>query len=128
MPETTPHIDDLPALPRDQSGPVFQEPWQAQAFALAVHLSAAGHFTWQEWVEVLSQQIKTAQAQGDADLGDTYYRHWLAALEQLCAARGLVGTQDLQRRTEEWRRAYLNTPHGQSVALSAAGKRARRQS
>jgi nitrile hydratase accessory protein len=128
MPETTPRIDDLPALPRDQSGPVFQEPWQAQAFALAVHLSAAGHFTWQEWVEVLSQQIKTAQAQGDADLGDTYYRHWLAALEQLCAARGLVGPQDLQRRTEEWRRAYLNTPHGQPVALSAACQRARRQS
>jgi nitrile hydratase accessory protein len=128
MSETTPRIDDLPALPRDQSGPVFQEPWQAQAFALAVHLSAAGHFTWQEWVEVLSQQIKTAQAQGDADLGDTYYRHWLVALEQLCAARGLVGIQDLQRRAEEWRRAYLNTPHGQPVALSAACQRAQRQS
>jgi nitrile hydratase accessory protein len=128
MPESTPPIDDLPALPRDQNGPVFQEPWQAHAFALAVHLSAAGHFTWNEWVAALSQQIKTAQVQGDADLGDTYYWHWLAALEQICAVKGLVGVPDMQRRTEEWRRAYLNTPHGQPVALSAAFRRTRRES
>jgi nitrile hydratase accessory protein len=127
MPENPPAIDDLPALPRDQGGPVFKEPWQAQAFALAVHLSAAGHFTWGEWVAVLSQQIKAAQAQGDADLEDTYYRHWLAALERLCAAKGLVETQDMRRRTDEWRRAYLNTPHGQSVALAAAFRSIQRQ-
>ena len=119
MPEHTQPIDELPALPREQSGPVFKEPWEAQAFALAVHLSAAGHFTWNEWVAVLSQQIKAAQAQGDPDLGDTYYRHWLAALERLCTAKGLVNIQDMQRRTEEWRRAYLNTPHGRPVALAA---------
>jgi nitrile hydratase accessory protein len=127
MPEDPASIDDLPALPRDQSGPVFQEPWQAQAFALAVYLSAAGHFTWGEWVAVLSQQIKAAQAQGDADLEDTYYRHWLAALERLCAAKGLVETQDMRRRTDEWRRAYLNTPHGQPVALAAAFRSIQRQ-
>jgi nitrile hydratase accessory protein len=128
MPENPPAIDDLPALPRDQGGPIFKEPWQAQAFALAVHLSAAGHFTWSEWVAVLSQQIKAAQAQGDADLGDTYYRHWLAALERLCTAKGLVDTQDMQRRTEEWRRAYLNTPHGEPVALAGAFRSIERQS
>ena len=128
MPENIPAIDDLPALPRDQGGPVFKEPWQAQAFALAVHLSAVGHFTWSEWVAVLSQQIEAAQAQGDADLGDTYYRHWLVALERLCTAKGLVDIQDMQRRTEEWRRAYLNTPHSQPVALAAAFRSIERQS
>ena len=128
MPEHTQPVDELPALPRDPSGPVFKEPWEAQAFALAVHLSAAGHFTWSEWVAVLSQQMKTAQAQGDAYLGDTYYRHWLAALERLCTARGLVDTQDMQRRAEEWRRAYLNTPHGQPVALAAAFRSVRQES
>jgi nitrile hydratase accessory protein len=116
------YIGDLLALPRDQDGPVFSEPWQAQAFALAVRLSESGTFTWSEWVEIFSQEIQRAQAQGDADLGDTYYHHWLNALERICAAKGLVGREDMQRRRAEWRRAYLHTPHGQPVELAAAFK------
>jgi nitrile hydratase accessory protein len=123
MSESLPSLDALPALPRDQEGPVFNAPWEAQAFALAVSLSEAGYFTWTEWVEVFSRQIQFAPAQGDPDLGNTYYQHWLAALEQICAAKGLVGVADRQRRTEEWRRAYLNTPHGQPVELAAATQR-----
>jgi nitrile hydratase accessory protein len=122
MTDTAIAIDDLPALPRDQEGPVFNEPWEAQAFALAVRLSEVGCFTWSEWVEIFSQEIKTAQKQGDPDLGDTYYHHWLNALERLCAEKGLVGHEDMSRRQEEWRRAYLNTPHGQPIELSAAFK------
>lgn len=122
MTDTAIAIDDLPALPRDQESPVFNEPWEAQAFALAVRLSEVGCFTWSEWVEIFSQEIKTAQKQGDPDLGDTYYHHWLNALERLCAEKGLVGHEDMSRRQEEWRRAYLNTPHGQPIELSAAFK------
>lgn len=113
-------IRALPMLPRDQDGPVFNEPWEAQAFALAVRLSEAGCFTWSEWVAVLGQEIKAAQAQGDPDLGGTYYRHWLNALERICVDKGLVGRDTMHRRTEAWRRAYLHTPHGQPVSLSAA--------
>ena len=122
MKDSATTIADLPALPRDQEGPVFNEPWEAQAFALAVRLSEMGYFTWAEWAEVLSQEIKAAQARGDPDLGNTYYQHWLNALERLCAAKNLVGDADRGRRKEEWRRAYLNTPHGQPIELSAALK------
>jgi nitrile hydratase accessory protein len=121
MPAPTVAINDLPALPRDREGPLFNEPWEAQAFALAVRLSEAGYFTWSEWGAVLSQEIKAAQARGDPDQGQTYYHHWLNALERLCADKGLVGREDMRRRTEEWRRAYRQTPHGQAVELSAAG-------
>ena len=121
-------IDNIPALPRDQEGLVFNEPWEAQAFALAVRLSEAGCFKWSEWVETLSQEIKAAQERGDPDLGDTYYHHWLNALERLCAEKGLAGREQISRRKEEWRRAYLNTPSGQPIELSAASKEDQRDS
>ena len=99
---------------------MFNQPWEAQAFALAVRLSQAGYFTWSEWAAALSREIATAQQRGDPDLGDTYYHHWLSALERICAAKDLVGDADLDQRKEDWRRAYLNTPHGQPVDLGAA--------
>lgn len=114
-------LDDLPALPRDADGPVFREPWQATAFALALQLHDAGHFTWPEWAATLGAEIRAAQAAGDPDLGDTYYLHWLAALERLAAAKGLADTTALAERKAAWRRAYLATPHGQPVALTAGG-------
>jgi nitrile hydratase accessory protein len=120
--DTATTITDLPSLPRDQEGLVFNEPWEAQAFALAVRLSEMGYFTWTEWAETLSQEIKAAQARGDPDLGNTYYQHWLNALERLCAAKNLVGYGDMSQRKEEWRRAYLNTPHGKPIELAAAFK------
>lgn len=116
-------INELPALPRDAEGPVFNEPWQAQAFALAVQLSASGYFTWPEWVEVFSQAIKAAQVHGDPDLGNTYYQHWLEALERICTDKGLVAQAALKQRKAAWRRAYLNTPHGQPIVLSASLRR-----
>lgn len=115
-------IYDLPLLPPDMEVLVFNEPWEAQAFALAVCLSEAGCFTWSEWAESLSREIKAAQERGDPDLGDTYYQHWLNALERLCAEKKLVGHEDMSQRQKEWRRAYLNTPHGKPIELSAAFK------
>ena len=121
-------VHDLPALPRDREGPVFKEPWEAHAFALAVRLSEAGWFSWTEWSAALSQEIRAAQARGEPDLGPAYYRHWLGALERLCAEKGLVSGVDVQRRQEEWRRAYLNTPHGRPVELSVGVQEVRPES
>jgi nitrile hydratase accessory protein len=76
-------LENLPGLPLDAGAPVFKEPWEAKAFAMTIALHDRGLFTWPQWAEALSQQIAQAQAAGDADLGDTYYQHWLRALESL---------------------------------------------
>jgi len=119
---TDPAFPQSPEIPRDDEGPVFQEPWEAQAFALAVRLSEEGCFSWSEWAAVLSEEIKAAQERGDPDLGHTYYQHWLNALERLCAKKGLITASETQRRKEEWRRAYINTPHGAAVELGGHGR------
>src|SRR5438270_13270327 len=98
-------LDRLPLLPRDDDGPVFAEAWQAQAFAMTIELSRQGRFTWREWAAALAAEIAAARARGDADLGDTYYHHWLAALEKLVAAKALVRAHDLASRKEAWRHA-----------------------
>lgn len=103
--------------PRDESGPVFKEPWEAQAFALVLALHEQGVFSWDEWAKCLSEQIVAAQDAGDPDLGDTYYQHWLAALEQLVIRKNLSGTAEIVARIDAWREAYLSTPHGQPVEL-----------
>ena len=113
-------ISELGQIPRDDNGPVFNAPWEASAFALAVRLSEDGHFTWREWSTALSVEITRAQEAGDPDLGDTYYHHWVAALERLCSEKALVGLPDMDQRKEDWRKAFLNTPHGKPIELSAA--------
>ena len=112
--------DDGP--PINAAGQVFNEPWQAQAFALAVHLGEAGYFDRSEWAEALGEEIRAAQARGDPDLGGTYYQHWLNALERLCAAKGLALEDAVLERKEQWRRAYLDTPHGKPVELRGRGE------
>lgn len=103
--------------PRGADEAAFRAPWEAQAFALAVQLHEAGHFTWTEWAAALSETIAAAQAAGDPDLGDSYYRHWLAALEHLLRAKGLVDPATLERRQAAWAEAHRRTPHGQPVTL-----------
>jgi nitrile hydratase accessory protein len=107
----------LPRLPRDHGGPLFAEPWQAQAFALAVKLSEQGYFTWKEWAAALADELHTAAKHGGPDDGSRYYEHWLTALERLVAAKGLADATALLARKEAWAAAYLNTPHGQPVEL-----------
>jgi len=106
-------------LPRDESEPVFAEPWEAQAFALAVKLSEQGHFTWKEWATALADEFKAAEDRGQPDNGTGYYRHWLAALERLVTEKGLTETTALFERKEAWADAYRHTPHGQPVELGA---------
>jgi nitrile hydratase accessory protein len=112
-------IAELPRLPRDEGGPVFAEPWQAQAFALAVRLSEQGHFTWKEWAATLAAELKAAADRGEPDDGSRYYDHWLAALERLVAAKGLTDPAALAARKEAWAEAYRHTPHGKPVELAA---------
>ena len=101
---------------------MFQEPWQASAFALAVKLSEQGHFTWKEWAAALAGELKAAADRGEPDDGSRYYEHWLAALERLVTARGLTDSSALLDRKEAWADAYRHTPHGKPVEL---GKQSR---
>ncbi|HLE69880.1 MAG TPA: nitrile hydratase accessory protein [Vicinamibacteria bacterium] len=114
-------LSDLPRLPRDEGGPVFAEPWQAQAFALAVRLSAQGHFTWKEWAVTLADELKAAADRGEPDDGSHYYEHWLAALERLVTSKHLTDDAELLTRKEEWADAYRHTPHGKPVLLRKTG-------
>ena len=107
----------LPRLPRDTGGPVFAEPWEAQAFALAVKLSEDGYFTWKEWAAVLADELKAAADRGEPDDGLRYYHHWLAALERLTLAKGLMDLDAMRERKEAWADAYRHTPHGRPVEL-----------
>ena len=101
-----PNLDSLPELPLDETGPVFKEPWQAQAFALVLKLHETGLFTWTEWAEQLNNAITAARAQGDPDLGNTYYHHWLDALEKITARKGLVTTDLLTHRKYQVQQEY----------------------
>ena len=102
-------------MPRDADEPVFAEPWEAQAFALAVQLHQAGYFTWTEWVETLATVLHEAD-----DDGSRYYEHWLAALERLSIAKGLTNGAALARRVLAWEDAFRRTPHGEPVVIGEA--------
>ena len=112
-----PDLSSFPRLPRDADGPVFAEPWQAQAFALAVKLSEQGYFTWKEWSAELASELKAAAERGEPDDGTSYYDHWLVALERLVTRKGLSNPAELVTRKEAWADAYRHTPHGKPVQL-----------
>lgn len=108
-----------PAVPAAAlaDGPVFSEPWEAQAFAITVRLSAAGHFTWQEWAAALAEQLAIDAPQGAPDDGSRYYHSWLAALECIVTAKGLSDAAALQACKLAWAEAFRRTPHGRPVEL-----------
>jgi len=108
---------EVPSIPRDADGPVFREPWEAQAFAMTLALHERGVFTWSEWAATLSREIKRAQSAGDPDTGETYYLHWLAALERLVAEKGVTSGETLARTKHAWEHACERTPHGQPIEL-----------
>ncbi len=109
-----PDLARLPDIPQDEAGPIFAEPWQAQAFALALQLHAQGAFSWAEWAQALSARLKAA---GTKDDGSRYYEHWLAALEVLVTQKALVTSSALSERKLDWARAYRQTEHGRPVEL-----------
>jgi nitrile hydratase accessory protein len=119
-------------IPRDTAGaPVFREPWEAQAFAMALALHERGLFTWGEWAAALGQEIKASEVSGARDDGSAYYRHWLAALEKLMVDKGIASREALEARRAAWDRAAHATPHGAPILLdndplvgAAAGREA----
>ena len=111
--------NSVPGIPCDAEGPVFREPWEAQAFAMALALHERGVFTWNEWAATLASEIKRAQAAGDPDTGETYYRHWMATLERLIAEKGVTTAETLHRYRNAWDHAADRTPHGTPIELRA---------
>jgi nitrile hydratase accessory protein len=108
----------VPSIPRDDDGPVFRAPWEAQAFALALALHERGVFSWGEWAAALGAEIQRAQSEGYPDTGETYYLHWLAALERLVAEKGVTSAETLARTRDAWEHACERTPHGKPIELT----------
>jgi nitrile hydratase accessory protein len=109
---------EVSSIPRDNDGPVFREPWEAQAFAMTLALHERGLFTWPEWAAALAAEIK--RAEGEGDTGETYYAHWLAALEKIVATKGVTTTDTLHRYRDAWDNACDRTPHGKPIELTSA--------
>lgn len=110
----------VPGIPCGAEGPVFKEPWEAQAFAIAVALQERGVFTWGEWASLIGEEIRKAQAAGDPDTGATYYSHWLATLERIVAMKGVANMDLLASTKAAWDRAAQRTPHGAPIELAPA--------
>ena len=111
----------FPSLQHDsvinEQHPVFAEPWEAHAFAITVKLSEKGLLKWSEWTDALTEEIKMAKEQGLPDFGNNYYQFWLSALETILLEKNILKNSDLKSRIEQWRSAYLSTPHGKPVKL-----------
>ncbi len=114
-------LDQLPALPRDDDGPVFRQPWEAQAFAMTLRLHQAGRFTWKEWTECLGAEFAAAESRGEPDWGDAYFLLWLNALEKIVADKGVVDAAALRQRKTEWEDADRETEFGQPVVRRGQG-------
>jgi nitrile hydratase accessory protein len=109
--------DAVPGFPANDGEPVFRKPWEAQAFAIALTLHERGMFTWSEWAAVLADEIRRAQREGDPDTGETYYRHWVAALERIVSEKGVTDPAKLARTRAAWSHAAGRTPHGIAIEL-----------
>ena len=103
-------LSQIPDLPRTGDEPVFEEPWEAQAFAMVVHLHAKGAFSWEEWAACLSAEIHSGTQK-------RYYEHWLAALEHITTQKALTTQDALQTRKQDWLAAAARTPHGAPITL-----------
>ena len=112
-----PDLATLGAIPRDEEGPVFRAPWEAQAFGLVLALHQRGQFTWREWTDALTAEIAAARARGEPDDGTRYYEFWLTALEALAARKGFTTADELSVRKDEWDQAARSTPHGKPIEL-----------
>jgi nitrile hydratase accessory protein len=110
-------LASVPGIPCDAEGPVFREPWEGQAFAMALTLQQRGLFTWGEWAQLLGEEIRRAQAAGDPDTGETYYQHWFNTLERVVAEKGVTSREALSAYRDAWERAADRTPHGKPIEL-----------
>ncbi|MFM7265341.1 MAG: nitrile hydratase accessory protein, partial [Cyanobium sp.] len=118
--ETLQQVEPLSPLPHKRGEPVFRDSWEAEAYAIGNLLVRDGRLSRAEWMELMASAIRTAQAAGDPDCGDTYYQHWCAALEAFCLQNGWVSADDYAQLLALWARAIANTPHGVPLALENA--------
>lgn len=110
-------LQQVESIPRKYDEPVFNEPWEAEVFAMTINLHSQGLFTWKEWAGGLALTIQQAQQNGDPDLGDTYYLHWLNTLERLVVARQIGDQSRLDELYAAWNKAALSTPHGEPIEI-----------
>jgi len=101
--------------PHDSDGPVFREPWEAQAFAITVSLHKSGLFSWDTWTQTIGAVI--AADEHPDTTGERYYQYWLLALEQLVADKTPISSELLETRKNAWDRAARATPHGEAIEL-----------
>ena len=111
--------DEIRPLARRDDEPVFDEPWQAQALGLAFTLAERGVFTPAEWSKALGAEHRRLLGDGAPDTPQTYYEAVVAALERLVNENDAASPETIEKRTQAWRSAYLNTPHGKPVLLGA---------
>lgn len=98
--------------------PVFEAPWHAQAFALAVYLNERGVFDWPEWTQVFGAVLAEHGLAKELDGGDDYFLAWVGALERICSEKGVAELEALSALKTSWERAYLATPHGAPVRIA----------
>lgn len=115
-------MDELNAIIAqvNEADPAFAQPWEADAFVIAVALSQRGYFSWPQWVEQFAQEIRDFPQRSDESAHTAYYRQWLSCLEKILSQHHLIPMSELLIREEQWRQAFLNTPHGSPVDLAAA--------
>ena len=118
---STPDLSRSPGIRIDDGAPVFNAPWEAQAFGLALALYERGAFTWTEWAQALAVEIAAAHDRGGPDDGSHYYEHWLRALERLTAEKNLISIDELLTCKDAWDRAARSTPHGKPIVLPDTG-------
>lgn len=105
---------------KDLEGPAFDKPWQVQAFSLVVNMHKSGLFKWREWAEMFTEEVHASPARPEESVNDAYYRQWATTLERMMVTLGLVTRDDVLARSNEWRNAYLNTPHAHPIELENA--------
>jgi nitrile hydratase accessory protein len=92
-------MEGIEALPRKNGELVFDALWEGRVFGMAVALNDQGTYAWREFRDELVERIATADAANEAS---TYYERFLEAFEKLALAKGLVTSEELDARTEEY--------------------------
>ncbi len=114
---TPPETSNIKPFKRLDGEPVFDEPWQAQALAMADTLIDNGVISATLWSDMLGSELKKAQSLDADDDMTTYYKAALQALELLLDQQTSVSASEVSDKRDAWERAYLATPHGQPVIL-----------
>jgi nitrile hydratase accessory protein len=78
------------APPRSNGELVFAEPWESRAFGLAMTLSDAGAFDWEDFRQALIARIAAWEKAAEPGACYSYYGCWLDALHQVLVDRAVI--------------------------------------